>query len=275
MYRLPDVNSLVRWARWAKRVGASDRCTATAGKNRPFSAIRSARITFRDCLHFKPSFPAMSNSARLLIAACCAAVLAVLAVLGMSQSGPGRDSAAAPLQSTRPTRAQAARPSATAETTLTSTPDSNALISAPVAEDPTGFPAIEAFRQWAETTAASGIAQVDQNKGMELAKARAAAMKALIQHDPASALRHALPADLRASLPANIASAIEQPVKQTAWSRCASRATTLQTLPTETANPHRSSWRTTILGTPTTMNRNGAPNSDRQSNSTGSQWARS
>ena len=49
---------------------------------------------------------------------------------------------------------------------------------------------------------------------MELAKARAADMKALIMKNPASALRLALPAELRSSLPANIAAAIEQPVEK-------------------------------------------------------------
>ena len=48
---------------------------------------------------------------------------------------------------------------------------------------------------------------------MELAKARAAAMKALIQKDPAAALREALPADLRTSLPPQIAAAIEQSIR--------------------------------------------------------------
>ena len=149
----------------------------------------------------------MMNSTRLLIAACCAAVLAVL---GMTQFGPHKVPATAPYQSTRATQ-----PSATAETTQTATSDSNAPESALVAEDPSGFPAIEAFRQWAETAAVSGFAQVDQNKAMGLAKARATAMKTLIRRDPDSALREALPADLRASLPPQIAAAIEQPVRTT------------------------------------------------------------
>ena len=73
--------------------------------------------------------------------------------------------------------------------------------------------AISAFRQWAETAAGLGFADADLHKGMELAKARANGMKALIQKDPASALHQALPAELRASLPPALAAAIEQPVK--------------------------------------------------------------
>jgi hypothetical protein len=75
--------------------------------------------------------------------------------------------------------------------------------------------AVAAFQQWAEAAAASGLANADQQEGLQLAKARATAMKALIQQDPAAALRQALPRDLRAKLPRVITAAIEQPVKET------------------------------------------------------------
>lgn len=152
------------------------------------------------------------NSARLLIAACCAALLVVL---GISQFKHREAPIAPPHQSARPMQAQATHLPAVPETTPTQTPDANALESGPSVEEAAQSSAIPAFRQWAETAAAAGLAQADANKGMELAKARAISMKALIQKDPASALRQALPADLRASLPPEIAAAIEQPVQKT------------------------------------------------------------
>lgn len=77
--------------------------------------------------------------------------------------------------------------------------------------------AIAEFHQWAEAAAASGFSRADESKGLDLAKARASAMKSMIRTDPASALRQALPDALRASLPKPIAAAIEQPVKTTGF----------------------------------------------------------
>lgn len=73
---------------------------------------------------------------------------------------------------------------------------------------------IIAFHSWAETAVLSGFANVDEAQGKLLAKARGTAMKALIQSDPASALRHALPKELYAALPKSLASMIEQPVSK-------------------------------------------------------------
>lgn len=153
-----------------------------------------------------------TKPARLLIAACCAALLVVL---GISQFKHREASAAPPHHSAQPMQPQAAHLPASPETTPTQTSDAKAQESGLRVAESAQSSAIPAFRQWAETAAASGLDQADANKGMELAKARAISMKALIQTDPASALRQALPADLRASLPPEIAAAIEQAVQKT------------------------------------------------------------
>jgi hypothetical protein len=152
----------------------------------------------------------MTKSARLFVAACGAALLVVV---GMYQVENREDSAAAPLQSVQPIQPQTTRLPAPAETTQTLTSESNDQEIKQSVDLSAELPAIPLFRQWAETSAASGFASADKTKGMELAKARAIAMKALIQKDPTSALRQALPADLRGSLPPEIAAAIEQPVQ--------------------------------------------------------------
>ena len=153
-----------------------------------------------------------TKSARLLIAACCAALLVVL---GISRFKHREDPTAPPHHSACPMQAPATQLPANPETTPTQTSDAKAQESGPSADESAQSSAIPAFRQWAETAAASGLAQADAIKGMELAKARAISMKALIQTDPASALRQALTADLRAALPPPIAAAIEQPVQKT------------------------------------------------------------
>ena len=153
-----------------------------------------------------------TKSARLLIAACCAALLVVL---GISRFKHREDPTAPPHHSACPMQAPATQLPAIPETTPTQTSDAKAQESGPSADESAQSSAIPAFRQWAETAAVSGFAQVDQNKAMGLAKARATAMKTLIRRDPDSALREALPADLRASLPPQIAAAIEQPVRTT------------------------------------------------------------
>jgi hypothetical protein len=151
-------------------------------------------------------------SARLLIAAFC---VALLIVLGISRFGLREDPVVPPLPSARPMLAQSADLPVIPEKAPTQTSDSKALESALTVEESAEFPAISRFRLWAETAASSGLADADETKGMELAKARAISMKALIQKNPASALRQALPSDLRASLPQKIAAAIEQPVRTT------------------------------------------------------------
>lgn len=85
-----------------------------------------------------------------------------------------------------------------------------------VVETPSGALAIPAFKQWAEASAGSALANAEESKGMALATARAVAMKELIRQDPAAALRECLPAELRASLPPSIAMVIEQPVEKMA-----------------------------------------------------------
>lgn len=154
----------------------------------------------------------MTKSARLFVAACAAALLVAG---GIYQLENREDSAAAPLQSVQPIQPRSARLPAPAETTQTLTSDSNDQEIKQSVDVSAELPAIPMFRRWAETSAASGFAGADKTKGMELAKARATAMKALIQKDPTSALRQALPADLRGSLPPEIAAAIEQPVQTT------------------------------------------------------------
>jgi hypothetical protein len=151
-------------------------------------------------------------SARLLIAAFGAAFLVVF---GISQFGHREAPTAPPLQSVRAVQPQAAHLPAIPETIPGQTSDAKARESGPSVEESAQSSAIPAFRKWAETSAALGFAHADETKGMELAKARAISMKALIQQDPASALRQALPADLRGSLPPEIAAAIEQPVQTT------------------------------------------------------------
>jgi hypothetical protein len=110
---------------------------------------------------------------------------------------------------------QAAHPLALSEAAPAQKADANSQNSGLSVEQSAQFPAIPAFRQWAEKATSSDFAHANESKGIELAKARAISMKLLIQTDPASALRQALPADLRASLPPAIAAAIEQPVKKT------------------------------------------------------------
>ncbi len=154
----------------------------------------------------------MSNPSRTLLAACC---VTLLIVLGIYQFGPRENPTAPPLQSARPVQPQATLTAALPEETPIQTAAADAEKSGPSVVELAGFSAITAFRRWADAAAAAGFANADESKGMKLAKARSVAMKALIQADPASALRQALPADLRASLPKPIAAAIEQPVKKT------------------------------------------------------------
>lgn len=142
------------------------------------------------------------NFTRLLMNACAA----LLVVFGIYQFGQRKDP-------TTPLQPQSAN--VIPRTEPIQTPEAKAQDSEPTVEESAQSAAIPAFRQWAETAAASGFTQADVTNGKELAKARAISMKALIQADPASALRQALPANLRASLPPSIAAAIEQPVKTT------------------------------------------------------------
>lgn len=153
-----------------------------------------------------------TNSARLLIAAFGAAFLVVL---GISQFTHREDPTATPRQPVRAIQPQSTHLAAVPETIPTQTSDAKAQEIELRLGESAQSAAIPAFRQWAETSAALGFAHADETKGMELAKARAISMKALIQQDPASALRQALPADLRASLPPEIAATIEQPVQTT------------------------------------------------------------
>ncbi len=152
------------------------------------------------------------NFVYLLIAAICAVVIVIL---GVSSFKHREDSTAPRRQSAEPMHSQAASQLAKSEATQTQTLEAKAGKSGPSVEDPAQFAAISTFRQWAETAAASDSANLDENKGMELAAARAVSMKALIQKNPAMALRQSLPAELRASLPPAIAAAIEQPVRKT------------------------------------------------------------
>lgn len=149
------------------------------------------------------------KSIRLLVPAFC---VATLVALGVSQF---ENRVTPPHRSVEQTNEQTNPLRASAETPKSQTLDSKPGKSPPSVKISNGNSAIPAFRQWAETAAAAGFADADETKGMELAKARAGSMKALIQTDPAAALRQALPADLRASLPKTIAATIEQPVKAT------------------------------------------------------------
>lgn len=165
-----------------------------------------------------------TKSARLLIAAAC---VVILVVIGLSRLKQREAPSAAPTHSVQQAQPAQTKPSAQsaqpqpapvpvpAESTRTQTSDAIPEKTAPDVEEPRGSSSISAFREWAETAATVGQDNADQNRGMELARARAIDMKALIKKDPAKALREALPADLRAALPPNIAAAIEQPVKPT------------------------------------------------------------
>jgi hypothetical protein len=148
---------------------------------------------------------AIVNFVRLPIAALCAVFLAVFV---MNQVNDSKKISEKKQQSLRPLQARAPSPAVPVAPNVTQTTKANVEKST---ADPTT--AISAFRQWAETAAGLGYADADVKMGMELAKAHADAMKALIQLDTASALRHVLPADLRASLPWALAAAIKRPVK--------------------------------------------------------------
>lgn len=160
----------------------------------------------------------MNITTRVLIGAFCAAVLVVL---GISQFRHRETPAAKPIQSAQAAQPQASHSPAVLETAPTQTSDAREQNGGPIVPESVGFPAISAFRQWADAAAASGFSQAHQITGMELAKARAAEMKKLIQQDPIEALRQALPAEVRNSLPPQIAAAIEQPVRKSGM--CAMR----------------------------------------------------
>lgn len=146
------------------------------------------------------------KSTRLALAGFCAVILLAF---GISRFA-GHESPAASVP-----RSQAHKSAAIPETAPAQTGDTSAAASEPSAQDAPLPHGISAFREWAETSAASGFADADETTGMELAKARAVAMKELIRKNPAAALRETLPADLRDALPAKIAAAIEQPVETT------------------------------------------------------------
>lgn len=148
------------------------------------------------------------NFVRLPIAALCATFLVIF---GFSHFNARKKFVDTKQQSVRPLEAKTPSPAAPVAPVAASMSQTTNTNEEKFRADPTT--AIAAFRQWAETAAVSGLADADLNKGMELAKARANGMKALIQQDPASALRQALPKDLRASLPPALAAVIEQPVK--------------------------------------------------------------
>lgn len=154
----------------------------------------------------------MISSTRLLIAAFC---VTLLIAAGIYRSN-SREAPAAPTpQSAHPVQAQTADLPVPAGTTSPQDLDSKAKENKPGGAKSAEDTAISAFRQWAENAATSSLAQADQTKGMELAKARATAMKTLIQRDPAAALREALTAELRSTLPSQIAATIEQMVQTT------------------------------------------------------------
>lgn len=154
----------------------------------------------------------MTKYARLSAVALC---VAVLIVLGISRFGKDEGPTSPPLPSEHAMQPQAAD----FPTTPEANPSQTSVVKIDCGTQSLGDSAesdvIQAFKQWAESAMASGFAHVDEAKGMELAKARASAMKALIQQDPAAALREALSADLRAKLSFQIAAAIEQPVHKT------------------------------------------------------------
>lgn len=149
---------------------------------------------------------------RLLVAASCAAFLIVLVISRLGQNG---ETSAPALQSKRAMQSRTTELPASPETTPARTPDANDESGTQSFDGSAKTDAIFAFKQWADSAIASGFSKADQTKGMELAKARASAMKALIQQNPAAALRESLPADLRAKLPPQIAAAVEQPVLAT------------------------------------------------------------
>jgi hypothetical protein len=152
----------------------------------------------------------VKHTTRLLLGALC---VAVLAYLGVSKFGQRDNPIAKPTPSIRHAKPESSLPPAA--------PESTQQVSAPSVHESTGLPAISAFRQWADVGASPGFSEADQIKGLALAKARAAAMKTLIQQDPVTALSLALPSDVRNSLPPQIAAAIEQPVRRTGM--CAMR----------------------------------------------------
>jgi hypothetical protein len=144
-----------------------------------------------------------------LIAACC---IVPLAFYGLSRLGDPENPATA-----APSKIAASAVNSRAAVSEKS-PQQAAIAELPSDQQPlepaSSSSAITSFHQWAEA-ATKGASVPDERKGLELAKARAAEMKALIQSDPAAALRQALPANLRAALPKAIAAAIEQPVNKT------------------------------------------------------------
>jgi hypothetical protein len=160
----------------------------------------------------------MKVTSRLLIGALCGAVLVFL---GISQLRHRENASAKTIQSEHPVQPQASQPPAILEDTTPPTSVAVEQNGGPGDNEAAEYPEISAFRQWADAAAASGFSEAHQITGMEFAKARAAAMKALIQQDPVEALRQALPADVRSSLPPKISAAIEQPVQESGM--CAMR----------------------------------------------------
>ena len=116
----------------------------------------------------------MTNPARLLIAAFCGGSLIIV---GTYQFGPREDPAAPTLRSVGPVQPQAANLPAPAKATPIQTLDAKAENSRLGGDESADVSAISTFRKWAEHAVTMGMAQADQSKGMELAKARATSMR--------------------------------------------------------------------------------------------------
>ena len=144
--------------------------------------------------------------------------VAGLACLGLSELGQRDHPVVEPTPSIRLAKPESPLAPAVLEATAQ---DNGPRSEESGSEESAGLPAISTFREWADAAAASDFSEADQVKGLALAKARAAAMKKLIQQDPVSSLSLALPPDVRNSLPPQIAAAIEQPVQRTGM--CAMR----------------------------------------------------
>ncbi len=144
-----------------------------------------------------------------LIATCCFASLVSYAIY--KNSNDKKTAQALVMASHVPTEKKPVVPTDQLEELA----PSSSSVPAQTTSSGTNLSQITAFHHWVEAAVNSGFAHANEAEGKQLAKVRGIGMKALIQSDPAEALRQALPMELYASLPPSFATLIEQPVSKT------------------------------------------------------------
>ncbi len=145
----------------------------------------------------RPATPAPAPRARA--AAAAPAFAAVAAPGAAALPGPSRPAAAEPAPPLPPDAGP--QPAA-------ALPETAGWLERSGAADAAVF---GAFARWA-AAAAAGEAVPAGGAGADLARARRAAMKALIETDPRQALRLAVPYEVRRALPADVVALLERPV---------------------------------------------------------------